>query len=117
MKDRLIELIGKLQNEGRLYDEANEVAYSIDNSQLAEFLLQNGVIVPPCKVGDDVYWIDTEEETVQCAKKDIKAVVYCGNDRFQVITGGMVEPEDIHTDWCMLTEEEANKRLLERSKT
>lgn len=117
MKDRLIELIGKIQDEGRLYDETKEVVYKIDNSQLATFLLQNGVIVPPCKVGDDVWWIDQDNEVVKCAKNDIKAVVYYGNGRFKVITKGGEEPEDIHTDWCMLSEEEANKRLLERNKT
>ena len=32
------------------------------------------------------------------------------------IAKGLSEPEDIHTDWCMLTEEEANQRLKERFK-
>ena len=26
--------------------------------QYADYLLANGVIVPPCKVGDPVYWVD-----------------------------------------------------------
>jgi hypothetical protein len=43
MRDRLIELISQVQYMGGL-----EV-------KLAEYLLKNGVIVPPCKVGDIVY--------------------------------------------------------------
>ena len=41
MRDRLIELLGDY-----LYSE-----------QIADHLLANGVIVPPCKVGDKVYEI------------------------------------------------------------
>lgn len=45
MKDRLIELI----------EEAVQgSAYSCD---VADYLLENGVIVPPCKVGDTIYMI------------------------------------------------------------
>ena len=42
-RDRLIELISQIQYMGGL------------ESRLAEHLLANGVIVPPCKVGDTVY--------------------------------------------------------------
>ena len=44
-------------------------AYSLDTrrdtEELADFLLANGVIVPPCKVGDEVYWLYADD---------------CGND-------------------------------------
>lgn len=43
MRDRLIELISQVQYMGGL------------ECQLADYLLKNGVIVPPCKVGDIVY--------------------------------------------------------------
>ena len=42
MRDRLIELLGDY-----LYSE-----------QIADHLLKNGVIVPPCKVGDKVFFVD-----------------------------------------------------------
>lgn len=45
MRDRLIELISQVQYMGGL------------ECQLADHLLKNGVIVPPCKVGDTVYTI------------------------------------------------------------
>lgn len=43
-KERLIELIR----------EATESTWTF--SDLADYLLANGVVVPPCKVGDKVYW-------------------------------------------------------------
>ena len=44
MRDRLIELIDEAIND-------EETSYS----NIADYLLANGVIVPPCKVGDTVY--------------------------------------------------------------
>jgi hypothetical protein len=45
-RDRLIEL----------FDKAQVGCYPISQSWLADHLLANGVIVPPCKVGDTVYF-------------------------------------------------------------
>lgn len=44
MRDRLIELIAN--------------ADSCCQEPLADYLLENGVVVLPCKVGDTVYWVD-----------------------------------------------------------
>lgn len=55
MRDRLIELLKKADEYASGvctdYDEAQEVC--------AEYLLAEGVIVPPCKVGDKVYYLNT----------------------------------------------------------
>ena len=52
MRDRLIELIRKAKKntKGANCDLEREMLF-------ADFLLANGVIVPPCKVGDTVYFI------------------------------------------------------------
>ena len=47
--DRLIELIKEARKV------ANSYAVADINETIAEQLLKNGVIVPPCKVGDKVY--------------------------------------------------------------
>ena len=78
---------------------------------IADNLISNGVIVPPCKVGDDIYWIDDEENVVMCAKGDVKAVCYYGDGKFKIISRGETEPESIGTQWCMLTKEESEKAL------
>ena len=55
MRDRLIELIrnsGCVETWNHYTDDYKE-PNPID--ELADYLLENGVIVPPCKVGDKVY--------------------------------------------------------------
>lgn len=49
MKDRLIELLYEKQHQ--LIESGEPFALE----SYADYLLENGVIVPPCKVGDTVY--------------------------------------------------------------
>lgn len=62
MRDRLIELI-------------HDSDLSLDSVRLADHLLANGVIVPPCKVGQTVYVPDkksVQEYTVHAVECDEK---------------------------------------------
>lgn len=108
MRDRLIELISQVQYMGGL-----EV-------RLAEYLLKNGVIVPPCKVGQTVYIIGWDDNIEEFTVKDIAYEE--GNFgvyfyRFRAVMG---RESDIHfTDTYIgnsvfLTRVEAEK-ALERS--
>lgn len=54
MRDRLIELIRKGDFKYLLSDKSKKDCTSF----LADYLLENGVIVPPCKVGEDI-WVST----------------------------------------------------------
>lgn len=64
MRDRLIELIQKAEKQQCLNAVCGDIDSLIDSPRGAEFiadhLLVNGVIVPPCKLGDTVYEINTE---------------------------------------------------------
>ena len=56
-RDRLIELILQGENEADKKGIANCQMYNLEKAKiLADYLLANGVIVPPCKVGDTVYY-------------------------------------------------------------
>lgn len=58
MKERLIELLNDMQDKG--YVEAkNEdgVSCHVSNEKLADAILADGWMRPPCKVGDKVYRI------------------------------------------------------------
>lgn len=61
MRDRLIEMIAVAENDYYYNaDELHEKGMAVEESSeefIADYLLANGVIVPPCKVGDDVYRI------------------------------------------------------------
>lgn len=52
-RERLIEL---------MQDWGTENTDSFPFESVADYLLANGVIVPPCKVGDTVYWISSKNK-------------------------------------------------------
>ncbi len=56
MKERLVELLRKKYDHFCDQCGVNKDSHYTDN--LADYLLENGVIVPPCKVGDKVYVVD-----------------------------------------------------------
>ena len=55
MRNRLIELIDKALDK---HTSTIENYAHPKQEWIADYLIENGVIVPPCKVGDMVYWID-----------------------------------------------------------
>jgi hypothetical protein len=65
-RDRLIKLMQKQFTE--LYKDGdwnfNEMLVGV-----ADYLLANGVIVPPCKVGDSCYPLDASETELTCEEK------------------------------------------------
>ena len=106
-RDRLIELLCEVKHY-----ESDDLTYS-DIENIADYLLANGVIVPPCKVGDMVYFVDTcltvedfgtpyiNFERVHRISYDTKIVFLC-DERFR---------------WwkdVFLTKEEAERALKER---
>lgn len=59
-KERLIELIDDFGDDVALCDVCSrprEDCEGCTNEQLAEYLVQNGVIVPPVKIGQVVYYL------------------------------------------------------------
>ena len=60
MRNKLIELIADARNEYYDYsDELHEKGMSVPESSeeyIADYLLANGVVVPPCKVGQTIYY-------------------------------------------------------------
>jgi hypothetical protein len=118
MRDRLIELIGEFpiwhsSLKDRWMPEAVE--------RLADHLLANGVIVPPCKVGDTVYCIWQYSDFAKTEPPFIKEAKVCSF----VIDEGVAKiiPEnyaEMADTWHRLmavafTKEEAEKALAERS--
>ena len=103
MRDRLIDLIESVRYWG-----ANTSA------EIADHLLANGVIVPPCKVGDSVYYFSTLGVLPFINKAKIKEIsigvktIKCFFDKnkyFAINEFGKT---------VFLTKEEAEKALSER---
>lgn len=112
MRDRLVKLIeDSLPNDNHIY-------FTKDIETMADELIANGVIVPPCKVGDTVYYLD--------GKTIVKDVVHCISigGRHGVNAKGFVHFHDsdkdnitvnfsLFGDKVFLTKEEAEQKLKE----
>lgn len=105
MRDRLIELISQVQYMGGL------------EGQLADYLLKNGVIVPPCKVGDSCYplWhsrnkpiVERKISRITYSARNIIIGYYENDGQYRPPLRTRVLGEDV-----FLTREEA-ERALER---
>ena len=61
MRERLIELLSDAEREHLNYEMANKFCpfddYKCHSEYIADYLLENGVVVLPCKVGEEVYYI------------------------------------------------------------
>lgn len=115
MRDRLIELLRSIPNmEPQIRGRQNgKTAYIA--AHIADHLLANGVIVPPCKVGQKVYAIARWHG--ECVIREVDVCNYTIFDNEWKIV-------DLYGDyWTMdnlgktvfLTREEAEKVLAERS--
>lgn len=123
MRDRLIELLEDTLHEWEC-DVQTETLL-----QIADHLLANGVIVPPCKVGDEIWVIDREDgEAV-----DISCIQFLAKSKGCIIGTAWINDYDldetlefhisetqnnVDTDLkvypnedCFLTREEAEKAL------
>lgn len=105
-RERLIELLDKKQYQGNAVETS--VNY-IQNSELADYLIENGVIVLPCRVGDVVWDRNGEPHKVISIEWYSKKVMHlhCEHHTFSVGKRSIGKT-------VFLTREEAEKALKER---
>ena len=111
-RDRLIELIKKARHEMRY----NPFNCAIGREMfLADYLLANGVIVPPCDIGQTVYTRYGYSFKIQRIEvlEDRKIIFRCGNDGTDDYMA--FYDFEIGTD-VFLTKEEAEEKLRELGK-
>ena len=124
MRDRLIELVCQSTND-ECGKHCNLTDYCSECEKVSDHLLANGVIVPPCKVGDTVYVVSRyyagDWEAYKCEIDSItiyekNTFISCvANDvRFGKINFGLNISEIGKT--VFLTKEEAEKKLKEVGK-
>lgn len=114
-RDRLIEILDKVRG---IYFFAGD-----DNlNSLADYLLTNGVIVPPCKVGDTVYYPWIYDGQCGIAFSEVESIkIYVNGLPIAVVEdwkSDMPMPICFDTDdfgkTVFLTKEEAEAKLKER---
>ena len=104
MRDRLIEL---LQRE--FYDE-------YDFAAIADYLIANGVIVPPCKIGDTVYYVRGENILKIVAEWiETNAYGWCVCGKYPPLSTFSFRFDDFGKT-VFLTREEAEKAMERRER-
>lgn len=108
MRDRLIEFI----NYTRLYGDGT-------SESIADYLLSNGVIVPPCKVGDTVFAVSQGSGfNVVWDVYKAKAIAIHIDEFGQLFVQTKTEKENIggyvEVERIFITQAEAEKELAER---
>lgn len=109
-RDRLIELLGDFPVWHSTLKDA-WMPEAVD--RLADHLLANGVVVPPCQRGDKIYCFRKDKYGTPFVKElEVRSVTVYGIDRFTVYT----TKDDVWGQTAFATFEEAEKALAERSK-
>lgn len=104
-RERLVELINQ---KGDAFDER----FGIECGRLADYLLENGVVVLPCKVGDTVYIITTASKKIIITKV-IGIWKYENGDAVLTESGGI--HQNLWGKTVFLTREEAEAALKEQN--
>lgn len=110
MRDRLIELSKKAHSEWLKKEYDHEIDKSL-GEYVADYLLANGVIVLPCKVGDTVYQTDG----IRIYELEIFDISLRKNKPYYE-TESIDFDDDAIGKSVFLTREEAEKTLAERSR-
>ena len=117
MLDRLIELVDKAKKE-----YANDVTDHTETEYIVEGLLNEGVIVPPCKVGDCVWLVFTPKYPANpndygkwfMSADGVQRIIY-GKKGFSIETWNMgtISAKELGKT-VFLTKEEAEEKFKER---
>lgn len=110
MRDRLIELIrqAKKQTKNANCDIGRNMIF-------ADYLLENEVIVPPCKVGQSIYRISSNGKEIYGDWQIVKLAVYEDEMGFVDDSYNWIAFEDIGKT-VFLTREEAEAALRKEDK-
>lgn len=107
-KEKLVELLSYFADGYSV--ENRHICYGTLVNEIASYLIENGVIVPPCKVGDTVW----EIEDPFFEDDDKGTVVESKVEQFYIGTSlDLIEMKDFGT-YIFLTKEEAEKALAEK---
>lgn len=113
MRDRLSRLIFN-----KLSETCRECSSLECTEELTDYLLENGVIVPPCKVGDTVYFVarNSERPIGQILPVEIVMIGktesgFCAQGKIEGNTFDIMHPFEIDNSTFFTSKEEAEEAL------
>ena len=80
---------------------------------IADNLIANGVLIAPCKFGDDIWWINEDTKTVECERCGVTGVAFTKDNVLVRDTEGYYDKPG--TTYCFLTKEDAEAELARRA--
>ena len=114
MRDRLIELCNEKISTMTFNNSDHWFDFHERISDIADYLLANGVIVPPCKVGDILYYLDRYSKSIET--DTVKYFTVTKNGCKPILERHNVKFWEMY-EWgktVFLTKEEAEQALKER---
>lgn len=110
LKDCLASTISQAMHKQEIENEKNQTV-EFSSAYIAESILAEGWVKPPCKIGETVYSIDLAGNIEECK---VCGITFLGNDRFQLY----VDDGEFKyiTDCWFNSKEEAEKELIQRRK-
>ena len=117
MRERLIELLSDAEREHLNYEMANKFCpfdeYKCHSEYIADYLIENGVVVLPCKVGDVVYRIYTR---AWIGEDVVREVVVSENGVFYIDDKGRMTSCNKFGKTVFLNREDAEAKLKGETK-
>ena len=111
-------MILKKRLEDLICESVNVPTVSFWAGKIAEYLILNGVVVLPCKVGDTVYGINNTNIVIECVIKDISISNFGIIYRAFMVNDDFTRPVDfLERDFgitIFLNREEAETELRRR---
>ena len=115
MRERLIELLSDAEREHLNYEMANKFYpfddYKCHSEYIADYLLENGVVALPCKVGDVVYFIGGIHNSLVKSAIVEEIIINDSGVRDLLVTSDNCVTFERAIDAFYFTREEAEKAL------
>ena len=119
MRDRLVELVDEA------FEKCDDYFGTPSVVQVVDYLLENGVVVPPCNVGETVYyihetyWDKNYKDYIETKelKEDVVQIVECPELKTNLMLEVKEFDWDLFNNWLngeiFLTKDQAEQKLKE----
>lgn len=102
--EKLAKLIQEADTKGMIFYRDNAALLSF-----VKYLFANGVLVPPCEMNSDIWWVD-DDNNINREENGIKGIMLCDDGKW-MIKYKHGAWDEVGTRFAYLSEEEAKQAL------